>query len=50
MGHNISIEGIKVDRGKIRSISEMPLPKNVKGIMSLAEWINYMLSSVFNLS
>ncbi|GJR48742.1 reverse transcriptase domain-containing protein [Tanacetum coccineum] len=35
LGHKVSRAGLKVDKAKINVISQLPPPKNVKGIRSL---------------
>ena len=47
MGHVISSDGLQVDEEKVRAISEMLPPKNVKELRSFLGMINYIVRNLF---
>lgn len=41
-GHLLTSEGLKVDPEKVRAITEMPPPTDVKGVQRLEGMVNYL--------
>ena len=42
IGHELSSEGVKPDKMKLKAISEMPAPTDRKGVMRLLGTVNYL--------
>ncbi|KAK7899105.1 hypothetical protein WMY93_019958 [Mugilogobius chulae] len=42
IGHLLTSEGLKVDPEKVRAVTEMPAPTNVKGVQRLVGLVNYL--------
>ena len=50
MGHIVTSEGIKIDEEKVRAITEMPPPQNIKELRSFLGMINYLSKFIKNCS
>ena len=50
IGHELSSEGVKPDKMKLKAISEMPSPADRKGVMRLLGTVNYLSTIIPNMS
>ena len=50
IGHELSSEGVKPDKMKLKAISEMPAPTDRKGVMRLLGTVNYLSKFISNMS
>ena len=50
MGHVLSEQGAEADTGKVRAISEMPVPNDKQGVMRFCGMVNYLNHFCPNLS
>ena len=41
IGHNVTVDGIRMDEEKVLTIHEVPAPKNLKDIRSFLGLINF---------
>ena len=50
IGHELRSEGVKLDKTKLKAISEMPAPTDRKGVMRLLGTVNYLSKFIPNMS
>jgi hypothetical protein len=50
LGHEVTSEGLRVDEGKVKAITELPAPENKQDIQVLLGTVNYLAKFLPNLS